>query len=126
MVEKAKVAIIEDDTDWQDIIKKQLTERGHIVVASAGTYSAALQAIATFGELGIQVVTMDGNLDPNAYSGDEGLSLVQAIRRQFPDVKIVGMSGDNHIFEGKVDVNVGKRRLGGRECLHLGDIVNTL
>lgn len=122
MVEKAKVAIFEDNTDWQEKFKSQLTQYGHAVVLTAATYAEALEAITTFDELGVQIAIVDGNLSPNTDSGSEGQNLVRVIKQQTPHVKIVGMSADNNIFKGLVDANPGK--YGSR--IPLGELVNNL
>lgn len=93
MVEHAKVFIAEDDRDWLSTIRGLLEDDGHSVVASATTKRAALRAISKLEELGVQIATIDGNLDdPADASGADGQEILAAIRREAPDVKTIGLS----------------------------------
>ena len=53
-----------------------------------------LASAETLQSSGVDVVTMDGNLDdPKDTSGNDGRDIVRAIREFSPSVKIVGLSG---------------------------------
>ncbi len=108
MPEKARVFVAEDDKDYQWLIEHNLIEAGHSVVLRAETFNDAVRAIGQFGELGVQVATIDGNFTPNDTSGFDGLLLVEAISRLAPQVKTVGLSGSG--IQG-VTVDLGKEQL---------------
>lgn len=61
--ENANVFVAEDDTFWQEMITEGIKNGGHQVVSSAKTLEGALKAVDKFSELGVQVATIDGNLD---------------------------------------------------------------
>jgi|SRR3989344_4442989 len=116
--ERAKVFVAEDDKDWLDIIRGTLEGAGHSVVLSASTRAEALAAAERLRELGVQVATVDGNLNDYESSGADGQALLAAIRTHAPEVKTVGMSG---LTVRGVDVNVGKSN-----AHNLGEVVKKL
>ena len=118
MPERAKVFVAEDNLQYQGFIEKFLGRAGHTVVLKATTLDEAIEAIAQFETLGVQVATIDGNLSPNDDSGYDGHALVEAISRHAPHVKTVGMSGLD--IKG-VTVDLGKRRID-----KIGEVVTKL
>lgn len=116
--EKARVFVAEDDKRWQDIIKDVLTDAGHSVVLTAQTRQQALEAVQQLKGLGVQVATIDGNLNPHDSDGADGQALLAAIRAQAPEVKTVGMAG---LSVRGVDINVGKI-----DASKLGEVVKKL
>ena len=118
MPERARVFVAEDNKDWQENIRRILESAGHSVVLKAETFDDAVKAIEQFEELGVQVATIDGNLDPNDTSGYDGRALVEAIGRHSPNVKTVGMSGLE--MQG-VTIDLGKRGIA-----KLGEVVTNL
>jgi len=78
--EKARVFVSEDDKDWRDTLREMLADSGHSVVLSAGTLAEALAAVDRLGELGVNVATIDGNLNEWDTSGVDGQSVLAAIR----------------------------------------------
>jgi len=106
MPPEAKVAIIEDMQDWQEEFALLLPEAGHIVSGTATSMLEASRLIPQMGELGIQVVILDGNLSPNAYDGSEGRKLASRIVQIYPDIKIIGFTRDERGVEGAhIDMN---------------------
>lgn len=93
--EKAKVFIIEDNEGWQSIIGDSLEMEGHQVVLRARTKEEALAGVEKLEKLGVNVVTLDGNLNEGDISGADGQIIMSAIRTQTPDVKIIGLAGGN-------------------------------
>lgn len=118
MPEKARVFVAEDDPDFLDTLKLELESAGHTVVLSASTLESALEAIQTFPELGVQVASIDGNLERGVVSGSDGLQLVATIRNIAPNVRIIGMSSKSI---PSVDVDLGKENLE-----NLGEVVTNL
>src|SRR5437870_5345376 len=104
--ENAKVFVVEDDERWQEAITYELQAAGHTVVAKAQTLSEALATIPFLSSFGVQVATLDANLDPYEFRGYDGQRILQAIREQTPDIRTVGMGG--LVFSG-VDIDVGKQ-----------------
>lgn len=118
MPERARVFVAEDDPQWQGIIERSLKRAGHSVVARATTLEQGLKAVEQFGELEVQVATIDGNLSKNNTSGYDGRALLEAINRLAPNVKTIGMSGSS--VRG-VTIDLGKRNI-----VKLGDTVTNL
>jgi DNA-binding NtrC family response regulator len=101
-----KVVIIEDDSHYSEIAKKNLEELGVVVVAVVENYLVALENIIPYlVEEGINYVLLDGNLSPGKYDGQEGLTLANEIKKQAPNVKIVGHSA---LGQDYVDIPLGK------------------
>lgn len=105
MPPKAEVAVFEDDKNWQEIIKDILEDAGHRVVITATNIKDALEATKKLKELGVQVATIDGNLNSYEVSGNDGQAIIAAIKANAPGVKTVGMS---ELSMSGVDVYVGK------------------
>ena len=118
MPEKARVFVAEDNKDWQEYIEKILNRAGHSVVARATTVEEGLKIIEQFGELQVQVATIDGNLSEDDISGYDGRALVEAIGRHAPNVKTVGMSG---LAMNGVTIDLGKGSIA-----KLGEVVTNL
>lgn len=116
--EKAKVFVAEDNPFWQEIIEKYLTEAGHTVVAKATTRDQALSMVNQLKKLGVDVATIDGNLNKYESEGYDGQAVLMAIRDKAPNVKTVGMSGNNVIG---TDVDLGKDN-----AWNLGNVVKDL
>lgn len=116
--EKARVFVAEDDTDYQGMIKELLEEDGHSVVATAQSLPEAMDTIKKLQDLGVDVAVIDGNLNELDTDGSDGQSVLQAIRKQAPGVKTVGMSGNS--VKG-TDVDLGKGNL-----IDIGKVVTNL
>ena len=108
MPPKAEVAIFEDDKDWQQMIKETLEDEGHRVVLTASNIKDALEATKKLKDLGVQVATVDGNLNDYEANGNDGQAIIAAIKANAPGVRTVGMSA---LGMRNVDVNVGKGNL---------------
>ena len=116
--ERAKVFVVEDDQDWQRMIKAMLEGEGHKVVLSATNLDDALATADKLVELGVQVATIDGNLEENETSGNDGRAVLAAIRKVAPQVKTIGLSGNS---VNGVDIDLGKRN-----CVDLGKNVTKI
>lgn len=88
------------------------------MVLTAANITDALEATKKLKDLGIQVATIDGNLNDWEASGDDGQAVLAAIRANAPGVKTVGMSG---LGMGGVDIYVGKAN-----ATDLGKVVTKL
>lgn len=102
-VEGKRVLVVEDDPEWQEMIREALREGHHEVVATAGTIDEAL-AFCESGlrELRVEAATVDANLNPLAYAGLDGKTVVKAIRMNmspgFP-IRIIAVT-TNQSIEG--------------------------
>lgn len=105
---EAKVFIVEDDKQWRKLMARSLERAGHHVVMSAATKPEALKKVNQIKRKGVQVVTLDGNLNPNDTSGVDGQEVLRAIRETAPHVKVIGLSG--FLMKG-VDVDLGKSNI---------------
>lgn len=124
MPPEARVAIIEDVPDLRFHYTFALEEHGHEVVAEAGTLAEARALVHTLGEIEVNVVLLDGNLSNDQNDGSEGRMLADAIKRDYPDTKIIGITSDPNGVNG-VDKNVYKSgvMIGG---VDLGKIVTEI
>jgi len=116
--ERARVFVAEDNERWQSMIQDLLEDEGHSVILSAGNLEEAMAAVERLNELGVQVATLDGNLNEHDTSGYDGQSVLNAIRAKAPKVKTVGLS---ILSVPGVDVDLGKDN-----CVDLGKVVKEL
>lgn len=91
MPEKAKVAIFEDHLSTIERMKKYIESSGHSVIAVASTLEEALLLIRSLREKGVQVATIDGNLNSKS-SGNDGDKILRAIKESAPEIKTIGFS----------------------------------
>jgi CheY-like chemotaxis protein len=104
--QEARVSLIEDDSDEQELLKKYLERCGHTVVLSANSLPEALSAVKRFNELKVDVAVIDGNLNEEDTSGNDGQEVLRAIREQAPQVRTIGFSASK--MDG-VDIYLGKQ-----------------
>ena len=110
---KLVAGIFEDDISYYEIIHRILEEAGFTVAFIATTLLAANAEIARFGEYGVDVVTLDGNLGDFDY-GKDAKAIIAKIREDFPQTLIIGLSGNSLPVESQdhsrpgVNVDLGK------------------
>ena len=124
MPPEAKVAVFEDDPEWQEKIRRSLTNHGHSVVVEALTLQEALDALETFREKNVNVVVLGGNLDGPIVGGDDPENDSRKILYEMRitgldnEVKTVGLSG---LELSGTTVDLGKTHVGA-----LGAVVSEL
>lgn len=106
MPQNARIFIVEDDPIWSNLYKALFEDTGHTIVFLATTMVEAKEALPKLSEMDIHVAIIDGNISPDGHNGTEGKYLVNEIKRLFPDVKTIGMSG---MFPLGADVDLGKQ-----------------
>lgn len=87
----ARLLIVEDDPDQLELRRLILEYAGHRVRTAADP-RAALEAFVEFAPA---LVVMDLRLPRT----EDGLSLIEALRQRFPEVRIVVLSGAEDNFE---------------------------
>lgn len=90
----ARVFLAEDNAVSYPLFVKWLEAAGHQVIASAHTLSKSLAAVRQFGELGINLAIVDGNLDPGASGCRDGKQIAKAITEAGLGIKVVAISGE--------------------------------
>jgi CheY-like chemotaxis protein len=83
----AKILLIEDDLKFRPIVRAALEKAGH-VVTEAGN---GKEGIAKYHADPADVVITDLVMPEK-----EGIETIMALRRDFPSVKIIAMSGSAH------------------------------
>lgn len=81
---RATILVIDDDPALRDLLRKTLERDGHHVV-TAGDGDEGLQAFRT-GRCDIVVTDL-------FMPGKDGIETIQELRMEFPDAKIIAMSG---------------------------------
>lgn len=89
----ARVFVIEDDLSWQASIAYALGKEGHTVAISARTKEEALAVIPQLRTLGVQVATLDGRLRSEDRTGEDVGVILDNLRDQIPELKIIGLAG---------------------------------
>ncbi len=84
-----RILVIDDDENVQDILSRILAKRGYeVLVADNGNQGIQLFQKAAAGKTPVDLVVTD-LLMPEK----EGLETILELRREFPDIKIIVMSG---------------------------------
>lgn len=118
--EKARVVIGEDDGGYRQLVTGIVKSAGHTVVEALSTRADVLAILPRLKELGVNVLMTDGNYTQDDFSGVDGEDIVEAARREAPEVKIIGLSGGK--IPG-VDLFIGKNT---KNTLTLGEAVTKL
>ena len=101
-----RVIIVDDDSLVRITARVLLEEAGFDVVeTSDGTFALRL----------LQSSTADVVLCDLFMPGIDGLEVIREVRRQFPDVKVIAMSGGG--FDGTMDLLSVARLLGASEVV---------
>jgi CheY-like chemotaxis protein len=102
----ARVLIADDDARLREATRAMLEEEGHVVVeAKEGAEALRLQRMEQ-----IDVVLCDMFMP-----GQDGIETIRALRRDFPILKIIAMSGGG--YSGAIDVLKMARLIGATEVL---------
>lgn len=96
--EKAKAFLVEDDwmAAWRT--KNYLEKGGHSVLLEATTLEEALALVPRLEQEGVNVAVVDGNLSKEGKDGADGRKVVEAIRGQAPNIKIVVYSRGDYNY----------------------------
>ena len=81
----SRILIIDDDINLRTVLGVALEEAGHEVVLAAD----GLEGIKKHRAVPMDVIVTDLFMP-----GQEGLETIKELRREFPDVKIIAMSGE--------------------------------
>lgn len=87
MPKEARVYSVEDNQEHRLRIKVALEAAGHTLVGYADNEDDAILAFDSFGQLGVQVVTIDDYI-----VGGKGKVVALALRKRFPDIKILALA----------------------------------
>jgi CheY-like chemotaxis protein len=101
------VIVVDDDPRLRTMTRILLEEAGHEVVEVAD----GAAAIGTLRDRGADLVLCDLFMP-----GFDGLEVIRTLRREFPGVKVIAMSGGG--FGGTMDLLAVARHLGAAEILH--------
>lgn len=110
-MEGARVAVIEDREQLRQMMCMLLEHHGHEVVAEAGTLEEALSLVDAMAEgfVEVDVVLLDGNLQPAAELGDDARQVSERIRERSVGAAILGFSAGSMAQYGvEVTADPGK------------------
>jgi len=103
----ARVLLIDDDPQIRTVCRLLLQCAGFTVTEA----SNGEEGLRVFGDQPAEVVLCDVFMP-----GQDGLELIRQLHRQFPEVRIIAMSGG--AFAGSMDLLPVARRLGAAAILH--------
>jgi len=84
----ARILIIDDDGDVRDLYRQMLEREGHLVLDAGDGY----EGVRLFQEEGADLVITD-----IVMPGMSGVETIMELRLISPDVKIIAISGGDHI-----------------------------
>jgi len=94
------IVLIDDDATFRDILKRSLEKRGHRVVTSEGIH--AIEMCATFGDEKPDAILLDLKMPETS-----GLELIPALRKRYPKVQMVMLTGYGSIATAMEAVRLG-------------------
>ncbi|MBI1882116.1 MAG: response regulator, partial [Chloroflexi bacterium] len=89
MTHPSTILVVEDRTDWQDIICQAIAEKGY-TACSATSYHEALAVLAAHK---FDLAVVDPVLDAGNRFNRDGLSVIQKIGEMQPDLPVVVITG---------------------------------
>lgn len=95
-MEGAKVGIFEDSDTWQGILTRIVERGGHEVQLTATTMEEARAALAELTPGLLDVAIVDGNLDEDSFSGDDGREITAQLH-EIGGVVVIGFSGSREV-----------------------------
>lgn len=112
----ARILIIDDEDQARNMLLQALEREGHEVVAARDGNEGLQLYHTTLADLIITDILMPEK---------EGLETIMELRREFPDVKIIAMSGGGH--KGNLNFLQVAKRLGAQRTLqkpfHLQEVI---
>jgi DNA-binding NtrC family response regulator len=102
-MEKAKVALFEDDEAIRDFLRRRLLRSGHSIEVVASNMSEARQVVASLEQGEVDVAVVDGNMGIG--SGD-GAEITALLHDKHIGVIVVGHSSSGEV--PGADVNADK------------------
>lgn len=100
--EKANICIVDDDSIVIYGLTTLFETSDHKVVLTAKTKEAALELIDSFKEKKIDVVILDTKLEDRDYEGKASKEILDKIRQEAPDVKVITMSSGTPLPGGDI------------------------
>lgn len=92
----ARVFLVEDETYIREVLRGFLEAGGHEVVVETGDFDEALSLAKETRDRGINLAVLDGSLRP--HSPRDGEEIAATLRREMPEIKIIGLSALQVIF----------------------------
>lgn len=97
----ARILVIDDQKEILDLLRRYLTATGHeVVTADSGHAGRKL-----FEQSPVDVVVTDIFMPDQ-----DGLEMIMAMRRHYPEVKVIAISGGGTL--GNIDILQAAQRLG--------------
>lgn len=103
----AKILIIEDEEDIRSLYKRLLHQAGHDVIEAADGDEGISLYRSELPDLIITDIIMPGK---------EGIETIMELRRDFPEVKIIAISGGGQVLPGSVCLQLAEK-LGAAKTL---------
>jgi CheY-like chemotaxis protein len=82
------ILLIDDEPALRDILSRVLTEAGHLVTGAANGKEASKALAGAAFDLVVTDVIMPEK---------DGMQMISEVRKKFPEVRIVAMSGGGHV-----------------------------
>lgn len=102
----ARIIVIDDESALRTIVRRSLEPLGHEVLE------------ASDGATGLKLLTAGGAdlvITDIFMPGEDGISVARRMRKEFPTVKLIAMSGGG--FEGRIDLRSDMKLLGATHTL---------
>ena len=102
----ARILVIEDEIQMREMLREMLERAGYDVMTTPNGEAG----VTRYRQEGANVVVTDMEMP-----GKDGLEVIQELRYDFPDIKIIAISGGGRIEE--LDFLSHARMLGARRTL---------
>lgn len=105
-MEKARLALIEDDPSHIDLVEEWLAISSHEIIAKANTLSCALDLIDLIHEHAferIDAIILDGNLSLGAYMCNDAKVIYERYKHHGMTIPIIGYS-NLYLCQNGIDI----------------------
>jgi DNA-binding NtrC family response regulator len=100
---EANIFFVENEEECLVEATELLENEGHHVVETASTLEEALARIPDLDKKGVNVALVDGSLRENRSGTSDGELVTQEIKKQHPEIKVIGYAGLEEICNADVN-----------------------
>ena len=106
-MEKARIAVFEDNNEVRTLLGEFLTHFGHEMVVQADSIQSAREVVGELDDDVIDVAIVDGNLSADKLDSSDGAEIVRLLKSKLSKVVTIGYSGSEDVVGADLNLKKG-------------------